>query len=258
MANSSSNSASWYPQDKKELIDLLNKLISNNKDNNLKINNIHGLMVPHAGYAYSGKIAGSAFGLLKDNKSWQESKLKKAIILGPSHYVAFSGVRAINKIKTPLGEVKIIKNNFQKLEYEHSVINQIPFLQKLNPRMEILPLVVGNLTSEDSKKYAEMINKMITKETILVISTDLSHFLDYNSAVKKDKETIKIIESFGSKNKLNPYELKDIDACGIFPLLILMQLCKINKWSPKLIQYKNSGDIIKDKSSVVGYASFYF
>lgn len=233
----------WYPQNKEELNLVLNKLLDEKTKNKKKNNkNIHGLIVPHAGYAFSGKIAGKAFSLLKNNKN------KKAIILAPSHYVAFKGIASLNKIKNSLGEMKIINNDFPKLNYEHAIDNQIPFLQKLNFQ-EVLPLVIGEINEKQAEEIAQTISSM---NAIYIFSTDLSHFFPYEQALKKDKETIEIIENLDLKN------FNKIDACGRFPLLIFMHLCKIKKVTPKLIQYKNSGDISGDKTSVVGYSSFFF
>jgi len=229
----------WYPQNKKELIKVLDKFLKVNKE----IKKVHGLIVPHAGYEFSGEIAGKAFGLLKDKK------IEKAVVLGPSHYVGFEGVRACEKLETPLGKVKIIENDFEKVNYEHSIENQIPFLQKLNPDIEVLPLVVGELSNENAKKIAE---KILEIDAVYIFSTDLSHFLAYEKAVKIDKKTIEIIENLDVNN------FEKIDACGKFSLLILMHLCNLKNWKPKLIEYENSGDIIDDKNSVVGYASFWF
>ena len=230
----------WYPQNKKELNKILEKFLSQKTDFQ---NHLSGLIVPHAGYEFSGAIAGKAFGLLKNKK------IDKAVILGPSHYAGFQGIRALEKIKTPLGEIKIIKNDFKKIDYEHSVENQIPFLQKLNPNIEVLPLVVGEISNQEAEDIAK---KILEINAVYIFSTDLSHFLPYEQAVKIDKQTIKIIED------LNLEKFDNIDACGKFPLLITMHLCKLKNWKPKLIEYKNSGDVIGDKSSVVGYASFRF
>lgn len=230
----------WYPQNPKELNKILEKFLSQKTDFKKEV---HGLIVPHAGYEFSGAIAGKAFALLKNKE------IKKAVVLGPSHYLSFQGVRALEKIKTPLGKIKIIKNDFKKIDYEHSIENQIPFLQKLNPNIEVLPLVVGDISDKEAQEITEKISKI---DAVYIFSTDLSHFLTYDKAVKTDKQTIKIIED------LDFEKFESIDACGKFPLLIMMHLCKLNNWEPKLIEYKNSGDVIGDKSSVVGYAGFWF
>lgn len=240
---------SWYPQDKNKLNSVLDELLEAQGDEKrIAPKKINGLIVPHAGYFFSGKIAGKAFGLLKDKN------IEKAIVFGPSHQLGFYGIALIPKIETPLGPVKIIKNNIKEipgLNYEHSVDNQIPLLQKIRIN-KITPIVVGKILENDPKKIAENISKIIDNKTILIFSTDLSHFLNYDKALKKDKETIDIIKNL----KFEKFE--EIDACGKNPLLIMMHLCKLKNWTPNLIEYKNSGDVTGEKNSVVGYATFYF
>ena len=230
----------WYPANRVELNFVLEEYL-NNKVKNIKA--LHGLIVPHAGYEFSGAIAGKAYSLLKGKE------FDKVIILGPSHYKGFKGIKALKEITTPLGKIKVSKNDYEKLDYEHSVQNQIPFIQKLLPNAEILPLVVGQINLEEAEEYAK---KLISKNSLFVISTDLSHFLPYKQAVQKDKNTISIIAG------LKFDSLKDLDACGVFPLLIGMKICKIKGYKPKLVEYKNSGDITGDKGSVVGYVAMWF
>jgi len=234
----------WYPTDNQELQEAIKRFLQDKKNAKKIIKEIHGLIVPHAGYEFSGKIAGKAFSLLKSRK------IEKAIVLGPSHYSRFYGIKALKAIKTPLGEAKIIKNNFEKIEYEHSINNQVPFLQVISPSVKILPLAVGEISPEDAKKIAEYL--LSIKNAVYIFSSDLSHFLNYEEAVKRDKKTIEIIKDCNEK------KIENADACGIFSLLILIELCKIKSWKPKLIEYKNSGDVIGEKNSVVGYASFWF
>jgi AmmeMemoRadiSam system protein B len=228
----------WYPQNPKELNNLLNKYLKNNPKN------IHGILVPHAGYIYSGDIAGKAFSLLKP---------KSVTILSPSHYISLRGIATHykNSWSTPLGEIKTtnpLKLKQIDISREHAIDNQIPFLQKLNAK-EIFPILFGEITLEEAKKIAYQLKDL---ETLFVISSDLSHFQPYDEAVKTDKSSLKIIESLDLSKAI------EIDACGIFPILVMMQLCKLKGWKPSLIEYKNSGDITGDKSSVVGYASLYF
>jgi AmmeMemoRadiSam system protein B len=237
----------WFPNNKEELMKMLDSFLSYKPKVKTNISEIHGLIVPHAGYEYSGKIAGKAFSLLKNKNNNQN--IKKAIIFGPSHYATLKGISSLEKYETPLGKVNIPKNYISKISHEHSIENQIPFLQKINSNIEILPIVVGQISWEE----AEVIAKQFLKENaIFIFSTDLSHFLRYDEAVKKDLSTINIITN------LKESELRNTDACGFYPLLILFQMCKIKSWKPILVEYKNSGDITGEKDSVVGYASFYF
>ncbi len=248
----------WYPQDKKELNNILEKFIKQKSSKEIISHehkfsgkmkrkkpevSAHGIIVPHAGYAYSGKIAGKVYSRLN---------AKKVLILTPNHYLSFDGVLTHNKNywETPLGKIKIIESDFKKtnLKQEHAIDNQIPFLQKVGVE-EILPLSVGEISLEEAREIAEKIGNFDGK---IVVSTDLSHFHEEKIANKMDKETIKIIENLEVKN------FRKIDACGKYPLMILIELCKLKKWKPKLVEYKTSGDVTKDFSSVVGYAGFVF
>ncbi len=233
----------WYPQNKKELEDLLDRFLGQKIS---QTKEIHGLIVPHAGYEFSGEIAGKAFSKLK------KCRVNKAVIIAPSHYIQVKGILTSNKKEwnTPLGEISLFNEKFDEgdAEREHAIDNQIPFLQKTGFK-EILPLMAGELTENHAVAIAEKISKI---PAIYIFSTDLSHFLPYEQAVNKDKETIKIIKNLDLEN------FSKVDACGFYPLLIMAHLCKIKNWRPKLIEYKNSGDITGDKSSVVGYAGFWF
>lgn len=235
--------ANWYPEDREELSKLIDSYFK--EESGLKINRINGLIVPHASYEYSGKIAGKAFSLLNDKK------IEKAVILGPSHYMHLKIAITSDKFEwtTSLGKIKLFNKGFptMDIEQEHSIKNQIPFLQKLGVK-EIMPLMIGEISSEEAKAIAEKIKDL---DALFVFSTDLSHFLDYAMANKVDKSTIKIIENIDIDN------FENIDACGAYPLLILFHLCRIINAKPHLIEYKNSGDVTGDKSAVVGYAGFW-
>jgi len=234
----------WYPENKQELENFINN--SFKKKLNIKPRTINGLIVPHAGYEYSGEIAAKAFSLLKGRK------IDSAIIIGPSHYVSLEGFMTsnLNEWKTPLGAVKLGKINLPlgDIESEHSIKNQVPFLQMLGIK-QIIPIMVGNITNEDAKELARKLSKI---KAVYIFSTDLTHFMEYNKAKEKDAKTINILEELDFEN------FDSVDACGYFPLLVLMHLSKIKKTKPHLIEYKNSGDITSNKSSVVGYSSMWF
>lgn len=251
--------ANWYPSNKKELEEFIDNSFNQanygedasqkplgvwDKEKPMKI---HGIIVPHAGYEYSGAIAGKAFSIIKNKK------IEKAIVLGPSHYIPLNKIVTSDKFQweTPLGKIKLFNIGFPTIdiEQEHSIKNQIPFLQKLGVK-EVMPLMIGEILPEQAKQTAEKIAK---QNALFVFSTDLSHFLQYDNAKQRDKSTIKIIENLELDN------WKNLDACGIYPLLIMFHLCKILNTKPHLIEYKNSGDVIGDKyHGVVGYGSFWF
>ena len=212
--------------------------------------NLRALIVPHAGYIYSGPVAAYAYSLLKNFKH----KKLKIILLGPSHYVHNDeAVCDDNDFwETPIGKVKIFENDFPKNGMphmrEHCLEVQIPFLQRVIEDFEILPLVAGDTNpKETSKKIIEILDK----DTILIISTDLSHFFDYDTANKIDKNTIDAIKNL-DYDKL----AEEGDACGKIPILTAIDIAKKLNWKIRLLDYRNSGDTAGMKSSVVGYASF--
>ncbi len=229
----------WFPSDKNELNALLDRLLSDVVPSKQEI---HGLVVPHAGYTYSGEVAAKAYGLLKGRR------IRKAIVFGPSHYASINGLATLKEARTPLGPLKITANALPKLDYEHAIQNQLPFLQRLGCE-EVLPVVVGEITMKTAQELAK---GYMQEKALLVFSTDLSHFLPSRLAVSSDKRTLEILE------QLEVEQGEDLDACGRYPLFIMMALCRLMNYRPSLVEYKNSGDITGDISSVVGYASLTF
>jgi len=238
----------WYPQDKEELNKVLENYLSKKSETRKDKKEIHGLIVPHAGYEFSGEIAGKTFSFLT------REPRQKAIILSPSHYLAIGGAYTHNENiwETPLGKIKIFDMGLPKINIkaEHAIGNQIPFLQKLGFE-EIAPILTGDVSINEAKNIAKHLSSF---NDLFIISTDLSHFLPYEEAAEKDEKTIGLIENLDTRGLLK----EDNCACGIFPLIILMELCKIKRWKPELIMYKNSGDITGIKDSVIGYAGMIF
>jgi AmmeMemoRadiSam system protein B len=238
----------WYPIKKEALEKQLSEFLEFELVKKHKNSGIKGIIVPHAGYEFSGKLAARAYAQIKG--------AKKAIILAPSHYFPLNGIVSHDdkSWQTPLGQIEVINFKFRKanLTQEHAIDNQVPFLQKLGFK-QILPLVVGNINDKDAEFIARQINPLLKDpETILVVSTDLSHFLPENYANIKDKETVRVIEKLDIENS------NKIEACGIFPLMVFMHLAKMNNWKPELIKYQTSAEINKDISKVVGYCIMKF
>jgi AmmeMemoRadiSam system protein B len=217
----------------------------------------NGMIVPHAGYIYSGKTASvgykSMLELLKKKKD-----IKNIIILGPSHRVGFDGILCDKNEswKTPLGEIKLmkfpeIKDNEEAHAKEHSIEVQVPFIQfvadELGRKLTITPLLVGELTNIEAKRYAEAFSKI--ENCFFVVSSDLSHYLNFAYAQKVDKETI---------NKIINYDSEKLEACGRNPLRIIIEMAKLKKWEFKLLDYSTSADASGDKGAVVGYAAIGF
>lgn len=236
----------FYPSSKEELKKEISSFLANAPDTKID-GKIKAILVPHAGYIYSGQVAAYAYKLIKNTKQ------KRIIILGPSHttYITDPVCDENEAWQTPLGSVNIAKNNFPKNKeahlQEHCLEVQIPFLQTIKDKFEIIPLVVGDT---DPQLVAKEIQTLLDDNTLLVISTDLSHFHDYNSASELDKETVRAIR------ELEPRAIEE--ACGEIPIRTVICLAQSLKWKVKELIYKNSGDVTGDKGRVVGYTSFVF
>lgn len=246
----------FYPEDKEELVRIIDTLIDNIKFNYK--GKMNGILVPHAGYVYSAQTATYAY------KPLREKRIKKVIILCPNHtaYVKGCCLDKFDIWKTPLGEVKVEQElreqlNSKKYFYsdnlphieEHAIEVQLPFLQIILKDFTFVPIVVGEISTEEAESIART---LLNTNAFIIISSDLSHYLSFFDAEKRDKNTISIIESLDIKN------FEQIDACGKYPILIMMHLAKLKKSNPKLIFYDTSATASKDKSMVVGYGSFVF
>ena len=218
------------------------------------------LIVPHAGYCYSGAIAASAFAYLKN----LSNTIQSVILLGPSHQVALRGcaVPSHDFFTTPLGNIPVDKNGCQELLnqdlaslsdkahlWEHALEVQLPFLQTCLSDFTLLPIVVGycepNVVSDILSTFAQR------SGTVIVVSTDLSHYHSYREAQIIDDHSIDKIK------KLAP-TLKPEEACGCYALNGLLQFCRDQHLQMSLVKQANSGDSFSgsDKNKVVGYASF--
>ncbi len=248
------SAGTFYPAEKKALRSLIANFLSSIRAIDLE-KRPKAIIVPHAGYFYSGKIAAFAYKIIK------KFDYSKIILLGPSHFFIFQNM-SISQItwQTPLGKIETFSpdnfcNNFLFInenihQPEHSLEVQLPFLQSSLEGFKILPI----LTSEtDYLKASACLNKILDSKTLLVVSSDLSHYLSYEEAVLTDKKTVNYI----LKNDIKEFEKYGI-ACGKIPILILLKMAKINKWKNKLLALANSGDISGKKEKVVGYSSFVF
>lgn len=212
------------------------------------------LIVPHAGYIYSGQVAAHAFARLGRSGGRQENIIKKIILLGPAHFVYVTGAVSDphSHWQTPLGQTPIVKQSIFKISeaahrQEHSLEVELPFLQTVLEECAILPLVVGEV---DPHELSGQIETLIDDETLLIVSSDLSHYYDYETAVSLDRATILAIEA------LEPAGV--IEACGRIPIQTALHLALKKSWRPQVLNYKNSGDTGGDKSRVVGYLSAVF
>lgn len=219
------------------------------------------IVVPHAGYIYSGPIAATAYKQIIPIKD----KINRVILLGPSHRVAFNGlaVPESDVFQTPLGNIPIDQKGIRLLadlpqviasdqahREEHSLEVQLPFLQEVLGEFSLIPLVIGDAECHD---VAEVINKLWDDEhTLIVISTDLSHYHEYNEAKRIDRVTSDAIEN------LKPEHIGYEDACGRNGLKGMMTVAKEKNLSIDILDLRNSGDTAGDKNRVVGYGAYVF
>jgi len=218
------------------------------------------LIVPHAGYAYSGLVAASAYALLKSHAG----RIRRVVLLGPAHRVAVHGLAmpTVGAFSTPLGDVALdsaaldrirdlpqIVASDQAHAREHSLEVQLPFLQRALDDFTLVPLVVGDASPAQVAEVLELL--WGGDETLIVISSDLSHFLDYDQARRRDRQTLQHI--LNRDGRLDPY-----DACGAYPVNGALLAATRYGLRPELLKTCNSGDITGDHSRVVGYAALAF
>ncbi len=251
----------FYPAQRDALLAVVRKYLSLAAPHNL-IHCPKAIVVPHAGYIYSGAAAASAYATLAADAD--VCRITRVVILGPAHTLAVRGLAlpGVDLFNTPIGPVKIDHaaiaaiTSLRQVEIcpaahasEHSLEVQLPFLQAILGDFQLVPLVVGHATA---KEVAEVLDILWGgPETLIVISTDLSHYLPYDAACTRDAQTVERILS------LLPLQSHQ-QACGATPVNGLIVAAKRHQLHPKLIRLCNSGDTSGDKSRVVGYASFAF
>ena len=219
------------------------------------------IIVPHAGYIYSGPVAASVYSRLVSGRD----SIRRVVLLGPSHRVPFSGlaVTGASSYRTPLGDIPIDQPSCRRVlelpqvirldaahANEHSLEVQLPFLQLLLDHFELVPLVVGDVGAEE---VAEVLEQLWGgPETLIVISSDLSHYHDYATAQRMDRATSESIVT------LHPESLGYEDACGRIPVSGLLLLARQRGLQGELVDLRNSGDTAGDKQRVVGYGAYAF
>jgi hypothetical protein len=218
------------------------------------------VIVPHAGYAYSGPVAATAYARLVP----QRSSYRRVVLLGPAHRVAFRGVAAsgANAFRTPFGEVPLDRAAIDELRHpvvhisdvahagEHSLEVELPFLQAVLPPFTLVPLVVGDAAAED---VADVIDLLWGgPATLLVVSSDLSHYLSYDEARSLDRDTCRAIERLDERN------IDHRQACGAVPLRALLIAAHRHGMRAVTLELRNSGDTAGDRRSVVGYGAWIF
>jgi len=218
------------------------------------------LVVPHAGYRYSGPVAAHAYALLRP---WR-GQIRRVVLLGPAHRVALRGLGLpeAQRFATPLGELAVDQAAVAQLSalhqlcrdadahaLEHSLEVQLPFLQQLLGDFSLVPLVVGQASAAEVAEALELL--WGGDETLIVISSDLSHYLPYAQARAMDRDTVRQLLAL---QQAPTHE----QACGATPLAGAMLAARAHGLAGRLLDLRNSGDTAGDKSRVVGYAALAF
>ena len=217
------------------------------------------LVVPHAGYIYSGPVAASGYLRLAP----VAATVRRVVLLGPSHRVPLRGlaVSSADAFATPFGLVPVdddarraalglpgVRLDDAPHAMEHSLEVQMPFLQSVLDRFDLLPLVVGHV---DTETVAEVIAALAGgAETLIVISSDLSHYQPYDVARQHDRCTAAAVVALDAEH------IGDVDACGAYPLRGLLRWAQTEGMTAEQVDLRNSGDTAGDRSRVVGYGCF--
>ncbi len=268
----------FYPGEKDALAAMIDGFLS--KVDVSPAEKLRGLVCPHAGYRYSGQTAAYAY------KQLIGGDIETAIVMAPSHYAAFRGaaVADVEAYRTPLGLIELspkanelgkkapfvvnppcrVRRPPWSVEspkkappagedtphtWEHSLEVQLPFLQKTLKEFKLVPIVFGEV---DAEEVARVLAGCLDDKTILVASSDLSHYYPYDVAKRMDESCTRAI------CELDIESMEKQEACGKGPILALMHIAKDKGWKTKLLDYRNSGDTAGDKSGVVGYAAVAF
>lgn len=216
------------------------------------------MIAPHAGYIYSGPVAAYAYATL----AAVADRIRRVVLLGPAHRVLVRGLALSNadQFATPLGTIPIdlghqalladlpfVAANDEAHAYEHSLEVQLPFLQRVLKEFQIVPIVVGFAPADDVAIALSRIGG--GPETLIVVSSDLSHYHDYDTAQRLDAETTRDIEALHS-------DITSEQACGCMPINGLMQWAKSRGLAVTTLDLRNSGDTAGPRDRVVGYGAY--
>jgi len=255
----------FYPADKKSLQESVKGFLS--KAERVPTNGrLLAIVSPHAGYIYSGQVASYGY------KQIQGSDIKKVILIGPSHHSGFKGASVYTKgsFRTPLGEVKIneriaesllnetadVKFYPEAFEKEHSLEVQLPFLQTVLDDFTIVPILVGSPSRQTFEYLISKLTETLDDTTLLIASTDLSHYHDYQTAKEMDGKVIAAVERLSASDTWELLRTGKAELCGGFPVIIVMETAKRSGANLGVVfKYANSGDVTGEKDKVVGYAS---
>ncbi|MDT8068214.1 MAG: AmmeMemoRadiSam system protein B [Terriglobia bacterium] len=265
---------SFYPADPAQLIAFIDSALARADAPNID-GTVIGLVAPHAGYSFSGGVAAYSYAAVKGKH------FKRVVIIGPTHVepIGFTSVYDGDSYCTPLGKVEVDREFARKLAHldpsirlsstghaihkqqsEHSLEVQLPFLQRaLSGEFKIVPIVMGEQSYESSRALGLALEKLLRKDndTLLVASSDLSHYHKYDDAGRKDRNLLNAITQNDFLTVSRNLDIGVWEACGGAPIVAVMIATQhLGGSAPRLLKYANSGDVTGDKSRVVGYAAF--
>jgi AmmeMemoRadiSam system protein B len=251
---------SFYPEDPAVLTAVIEEFLSET-DGRPPQDHPKAIIAQHAGYIYSGPVAAQAYAVLAP----RAAEITRVVLLGPAHYFPFTGIAIpeATEFETPLGSIPVDRKALSTIGAlpqvvmtdaphapEHSLEVQIPFLQVVLGAIRIVPLVVGRARPAE---VAEVLERLWGGgETLLVVSSDLSHYLDYQTARRRDARTAAAIAS------LDVSGLGPEDACGYLPIAGLVQTARARAMTVTQLDLRNSGDTAGPRDGVVGYGAWAF
>jgi AmmeMemoRadiSam system protein B len=260
---------SWYPASPARLADAVDRYVSTASTATRRPPRAHdtliALIAPHAGLVYSGPVAAHAYRLLNDHR------FDVIVLVGPSHYVAFSGVSVWPRgsFETPLGALRvdealaadlatccsIVHERPAAHAREHSLEMQLPFVAHLAAGTPILPLVMGRQTRDTAAALAAALGERLRdRRPLLVASSDLSHFNAAHRAAQLDAQVEDSVRRFDPDGLMSLLERRPDHACGGGPMVSVMSAARLlGAHESEVLCYADSGDVSGDKSSVVGY-----
>lgn len=266
----------FYPGNPDELKEALDRLLAAAKK--IEITEpLVALVSPHAGYQYSGHVAAHAYSLLRGRD------IKRVIVISPCHVEAFSGAAVYDGegYATPLGVIPVdvefcraLASSSPRIKYsnrghrkgpqgrgEHALEVQLPFLQRVIDDFQLVPIVMGDQSLDTCRALAMALAKVMdSPETVIVASSDLSHFHTYDKAVELDRKVLDTVEKWDYLRLSRNLELRVWEACGGGPIVAAMMVAeRMGATEARILKYANSGDVAYgEKGSVVGYAAVSF
>ncbi|MBI3265345.1 MAG: AmmeMemoRadiSam system protein B [Acidobacteria bacterium] len=256
---------SWYPGSRAALTAAVDGYLAAAADAPGELTDLVALVAPHAGLIYSGPVAAHAYRQLRGRA------VDVAVIVGPSHFVAFDGVSVYRAggFETPLGiaviddecaaalieTTPLVGEHPAAHAREHSLEMQLPFLQHVAPRTKIVPLVMGWQTAETARGLGDALGGVLRgRKALLIASTDLSHYHDAATAARLDAVVVDHVSRFDADGLQRALDARPEHACGGGPTVAVMRAARhLGARDAVVLKYADSGDVSGDKSAVVGY-----